>query len=97
MKIGISVIVCEEPPLQSPLQDGADIWCSNWQTIVCACAGVIFPFLVPCLSRGVIWANSEQPVRVKYVSNPSCGLFKDRGSCSGPPPPKADDLSLEMH
>jgi hypothetical protein len=21
---------CEEPPLQLPLQDGADIWCSNW-------------------------------------------------------------------
>jgi SNF family Na+-dependent transporter len=21
---------CEEPPLQSPLQDGADIRCSNW-------------------------------------------------------------------
>ena len=41
----------------------------------------IFPFLVPCLSRGVIWADSEQPVRVKYVSNPSCGLFKDRVSC----------------
>jgi ribonuclease HI len=36
---------------------------------------------VPCLSRGVIWADSEQPVRVKYVSNPSCGLFKDRVSC----------------
>jgi hypothetical protein len=41
----------------------------------------IFPFLVPCLSRGIIWADSEQPVRVKYVSNPSCGLFKDRVSC----------------
>ena len=41
----------------------------------------IFPFLVPCLSCGVIWADSEQPVRVKYVSNPSCGLFKDRVSC----------------
>jgi hypothetical protein len=41
----------------------------------------IFPFLVPCLSRGVIGADSEQPVRVKYVSNPSCGLFKDRVSC----------------
>ncbi|EDL31702.1 mCG148084 [Mus musculus] len=41
----------------------------------------IFPFLVPCLSRGVIWADSEQPVRVKYVSNRSCGLFKDRVSC----------------
>jgi hypothetical protein len=41
----------------------------------------IFPFLVPCLSRGVIWVDSEQPVRVKYVSNPSCGLFKDRVSC----------------
>jgi hypothetical protein len=21
---------CEEPPLQSPLQDGTDIRCSNW-------------------------------------------------------------------
>jgi hypothetical protein len=41
----------------------------------------IFLFLVPCLSWGVIWADSEQPVRVKYVSNPSCGLFKDRVSC----------------
>jgi hypothetical protein len=41
----------------------------------------IFPFLVPCLSRGVIWADGEQPVRVKYVSNRSCGLFKDRVSC----------------
>ena len=41
----------------------------------------IFPFLVPCLSRGVIWADSEQPVRVKNVSNPLCGLFKDRVSC----------------
>ena len=37
----------------------------------------IFPFLVPCLSRGIIWADSEQPVKVKYVSNPSCGLFTD--------------------
>ena len=41
----------------------------------------IFPFLVPCLSRGVIWADGEQPVRVKNVSNRSCGLFKDRVSC----------------
>ena len=45
--------------------------------LVCACAGVIFPFLVPCLSRGVIWADSEQPVRVKFFSNPSYGLFMD--------------------
>ena len=65
--------------------------------LVCACAGVIVPFLVPCKSRGVIWANSEQPVKVKFVSNTSCGPFKDLGSCSGPPPSKADDLSLEMH
>ena len=36
---------------------------------------------MPCLSRGVIWADSEQPVRVKHVSNRSCGLFKDRVSC----------------
>ena len=41
----------------------------------------IFPFLVPCLSRGIIWADGEQPVRVKNVSNRSCGLFKDRVSC----------------
>lgn len=41
----------------------------------------IFPFLVPCLSRGIIWADSEQPVRVKNVSNRSCGLFKERVSC----------------
>jgi hypothetical protein len=26
----LKVVQCEEPPLQSPLQDGADIWCSNW-------------------------------------------------------------------
>ncbi|KRY63742.1 hypothetical protein T4D_8355 [Trichinella pseudospiralis] len=39
----------------------------------------IFPFLVPCLSRGVIWAD-----RPSFL-------------CSGPPPPEADHLSLEMH
>jgi hypothetical protein len=49
--------------------------------LVCACAGVIFPFLVPCLSHGVIWADSEQPVRVKYLSIPYYGLFMDRVSC----------------
>ena len=47
-------------------------------------------FSIPCAlpvpwhhlaSSGVIWADSEQSVRVKYVSNPSCGLFKDRVSC----------------
>ena len=72
---------CEEPPLQSPLQDGADIRCSNWQTNSLRMCWGIFPFLVPCLSRSIIWADSEQPVRVKYVSNPSCGLFTDRVSC----------------
>jgi hypothetical protein len=36
---------------------------------------------VLCLSRGIIWADSEQPVRVKNVSNRSCDLFKDRVSC----------------
>jgi hypothetical protein len=25
-----TLLHCEEPPLQSPLQDRADIWCSNW-------------------------------------------------------------------
>jgi hypothetical protein len=52
--------------------------------IVCVCAGVFFHSLCPACpvaSSGVIWANSEQPVRVNYVSNPSCGLFKDRVSC----------------
>ena len=52
--------------------------------VVCACAGVFFHSLCPACpvaSSGIIWADSEQPVRVKYVSNPSCGLFKDRVSC----------------
>ena len=52
--------------------------------IVCACAGVFFHSLCPACpvaSSGVIWADSEQPVRVKYLSNPSCGLFKDWVSC----------------
>jgi hypothetical protein len=52
--------------------------------IVFVCAGVFFHSLCPACpvaSSGVIWADSEQPVRVKYVSNPSCGLFKDQVSC----------------
>ena len=48
--------------------------------VVCLCTGVFFHSLCPaCPWRHL--ADSEQPVRVNYVSNPSCGLFKDRVSC----------------
>ena len=49
----------------------------------------IFPFLVPCLSHGVIWADGEQPIRARHVSNRSSWSIKGPSfRCSGSPPPQ---------
>ena len=45
--------------------------------VVCTCAGVFFHSLCPACPM----ASSGLIVRVKYVSNCSCGLFKDQVSC----------------
>ena len=49
----------------------------------------IFPFLVPCLSRGIIWADGEQPIRARHISNRSSWSIKGPSFlCSGSPPPQ---------